>query len=102
MYRGLRVAVVVPAFNEEANLAATIASIPEFIDHVLVVDDGSHDATVAVARQAGGTLSGCASGAPLEVIRHPKNLGVGAAVASGYRRALALGCDVTLVMAGDG
>ena len=98
MYRGLRVAVVVPAFNEEANLAATIASIPAFIDHVLVVDDGSHDATTAVARQAGGLVSR----ARTEVICHPKNLGVGAAVASGYRRALELGCEATLVMAGDG
>jgi glycosyltransferase involved in cell wall biosynthesis len=94
MYRGLRAAVVVPAFNEEANLAATIASIPAFIDHVLVVDDGSHDATAAVAEQAGG--------AAIEVVRHRHNRGVGAAVVSGYRRALQLGCDVTLVMAGDG
>ena len=94
MYRGLRAAVVVPAFNEEANLAATIASIPDFIDHVLVVDDGSHDATVAVARQAGGPA--------VEVLCHGQNRGVGAAVVSGYRRALELGCDVTLVMAGDG
>lgn len=94
MYRGLRAAVVVPAFNEEANLAATLASIPAYIDHVLVVDDGSHDATAAIAEQAGR--------AAIEVVRHHYNRGVGAAVVSGYRRALQLGCDVTLVMAGDG
>jgi glycosyltransferase involved in cell wall biosynthesis len=94
MYRGLRAAVVVPAYNEEANLAATIANIPAFIDHVLVVDDGSHDATAEVARQA--ARPAC------EVLRHPHNRGVGAAIASGYRRALQLGCDVALVMAGDG
>jgi glycosyltransferase involved in cell wall biosynthesis len=86
--------VVVPAYNEEANLAATIASIPAFIDHVLVVDDGSHDATATVAQKVGGPA--------IEVLRHTHNRGVGAAVASGYRRALELGCDVTLVMAGDG
>lgn len=94
MYQGLRAAVVVPAFNEEANLAATIASIPAFIDHVLVVDDGSHDQTAAVAQQAGRPA--------IEVVRHHQNRGVGAAVVSGYRRALQLGCDVALVMAGDG
>lgn len=94
MYQGLRAAVVVPAFNEEANLAATIASIPAFIDHVLVVDDGSHDGTSAVAQRAGRPA--------IEVVRHHENRGVGAAVASGYRRALQLGCDVALVMAGDG
>jgi glycosyltransferase involved in cell wall biosynthesis len=85
---------VVPAFNEEANLAATLASIPDFIDHVLVVDDGSQDNTATVALKVGGPST--------EVLRHGQNRGVGAAVASGYRRALELGCDVTLVMAGDG
>jgi glycosyltransferase involved in cell wall biosynthesis len=100
MYRGLRTAVVVPAFNEEANLAATLASIPAFVDHVLVVDDGSADATASVAAAAAD--AGAGARWACEVIRHPRNRGVGAAVASGYRRAVELGCDVALVMAGDG
>jgi glycosyltransferase involved in cell wall biosynthesis len=96
MYQGLRLAVVVPAFNEEHKLAAVLAGLPAYIDHVLVVDDGSADGTAAVALAV-------ASGRPgLEVLRHARNLGVGAAVATGYRRALALGCDAALVMAGDG
>lgn len=94
MYQGLRLAVVVPAFNEEHKIKAVLDGMPAYIDHVLVVDDGSADETAAVAMAVprGG----------LEVLRHSKNLGVGAAVATGYRRALELRCDVALVMAGDG
>lgn len=94
MYQGLRLAVVIPAFNEEHKLAAVLAGLPAYLDHVLVVDDGSADGTAAVARTVARP--------GLEVLRHDRNLGVGAAVATGYRRALALGCDATLVMAGDG
>lgn len=94
MFLGLRVAVVVPAFNEERKLERTLASIPEYVDHVLVVDDASRDRTFGVAR---GLLR-----PGLEVLRHGRNCGVGAAIATGYRRALALRCDVACVMAGDG
>lgn len=94
MFGSLRVAVVVPAFNEELNVARTVRDVPAFVDHVLVVDDASHDATFLEAsrtRRRG-----------LEVLRHPRNRGVGAAIATGYRRALALGVDAAVVMAGDG
>jgi glycosyltransferase involved in cell wall biosynthesis len=91
--RGKRIAVVVPAFNEADKIARTIRSVPGFVDHVLVVDDGSRDAT---ARQA---VRSARRG--LEVVMHPANRGVGAAIATGYRRALELGADATAVMAGD-
>jgi glycosyltransferase involved in cell wall biosynthesis len=97
MYQQLRVAVVIPAFNEEAAIAAAVRSVPGFVDHVLVVDDASADDTAAVARAAG-----VGRGGEVEVITHPSNRGVGAAIVTGYRRALALGCDVAAVMAGDG
>jgi len=95
MFRSLRVAVVIPAFNEASKIAATIASVPDWIDHVIVVDDASRDATAAIAREAACTSS-------FEVISHDVNRGVGAAIATGYRRAVALTCDVAVVMAGDG
>ncbi|HLU68893.1 MAG TPA: glycosyltransferase family 2 protein [Kofleriaceae bacterium] len=94
MYRGLSTAVVIPAFNEEAAIAAAIRSVPPFVDHVIVVDDASHDDT---ARRARAERDG-----RVEFIRHGSNRGVGAAIVSGYRRALALGVDVAAVMAGDG
>ena len=94
MYRGHRIAVVIPAFNEERAVARTVRSVPGFVDHVLVVDDASTDRTVNAARRL--------KRRGLELLRHPANRGVGAAIASGYRRALELGCDAAAVMAGDG
>ena len=87
-------AVVVPAFNEEAAVSATVRSVPGFVDHVLVVDDASRDSTYRRATRSRRRN--------LEVLRHPRNRGVGAAIATGYGRALALGADVAAVMAGDG
>ena len=94
MFRGRSVAVVIPAYDEAGKIAATIRSVPAFVDHVIVVDDGSRDGTAAIA--------GAAVGPGGEVIVHAHNRGVGAAIATGYTRALALGADATAVMAGDG
>jgi glycosyltransferase involved in cell wall biosynthesis len=93
MFRGHRIAVVVPAYNEADKIARTVRSIPGFVDHVVVVDDGSGDGTdrIALRSQRRG----------LEVVRHDRNRGVGAAIATGYRRAHDAGADVTAVMAGD-
>jgi glycosyltransferase involved in cell wall biosynthesis len=99
MYRQLRVAVVVPAFNEGGKIAATVASIPAFVDHVLVIDDASTDDTAAQAEAAALRRS---EPTVVELVRHATNLGVGGAIATGYRRVLALAADVAVVMAGDG
>jgi glycosyltransferase involved in cell wall biosynthesis len=89
-----RIAVVVPAFNEERAIEATLRSIPDTVQHVLVVDDGSTDATLARALSLGRP--------GVELLRHGTNQGVGAAILTGYRRALALGAEIAVVMAGDG
>jgi len=93
MLRGRRIAVVVPAFNEAAKISRTIRSVPGFVDHVIVVDDASQDGTGRRARRS--------QRRGLEVLRHPENRGVGAAIATGYARAFVLGAEVTAVMAGD-
>jgi glycosyltransferase involved in cell wall biosynthesis len=93
MFRGHRIAVVVPAYNEADKIARTVRSIPGFVDHVIVVDDGSTDGTARVALRS--------QRRGLEVLSHERNRGVGAAIATGYRRALEAGADVTAVMAGD-
>ena len=90
---GKRVAVVVPAFQEELLVADTISGIPDFVDLIVVVDDHWADATVENARATGGPR--------LEVIEHAENQGVGGAIATGYARCRELGIDVTCVMAGD-
>lgn len=92
MFRQLRVSVVIPAFNEAGKIAATVASVPDLVDHVVVVDDASSDETSARV----GTSD------RIELIRHDMNRGVGGAIATGYRRALEKACDVAVVMAGDG
>ena len=102
MFRGRVVAVVVPACNEADKIAATIRSVPGFVDHVIVVDDGSRDATPAIARRMARRSAARGGGQKIEVILHPQNRGVGAAIASGYARALELGAEATAVMAGDG
>jgi glycosyltransferase involved in cell wall biosynthesis len=89
-----RVAVVVPAHNEERWIAETVRRMPAFVDHVIVVDDASRDATSREAARPADPR--------VEVIRHPDNRGVGAAIVRGYRRARAIGAGVAAVMAGDG
>src|SRR3954454_11066643 len=93
MFRGRRIAVVVPAFNEAAKIARTIRSIPGFVDHVLVVDDASTDGTARLALRARRR--------GLEVLRPPQNRGFVPAIATGSPRAYALGADISAVMAGD-
>jgi glycosyltransferase involved in cell wall biosynthesis len=90
---GKQVAVVVPARDEEALLPQTLAGIPEFVDRVYVVDDGSADGTVAAAEGV--------DEARVSVLRHERSDGVGAAIVTGYKQALADGADVTAVMAAD-
>src|SRR5215470_13646759 len=93
MLDGKRVAVVVPAFDEERLVGETIRGIPEFVDAIIVVDDASRDGTAAAAESAGD--------ARIQVLRHERNSGVGAAIVTGYRRALEEEIDVTCVMAAD-
>jgi glycosyltransferase involved in cell wall biosynthesis len=93
MLEGKRVAVVVPAHDEEDLIATTLQGIPAFVDRIYVVDDGSRDATVERARSVGD--------ARVEVVAHERNRGVGAAIVTGYKRALDEGVDVACVMAAD-
>jgi glycosyltransferase involved in cell wall biosynthesis len=95
MLEGKRVAVVVPAHNEEALLPETLAVIPEFVDRIYVVDDASRDATRERANAA------AAADPRIAVLVHEQNQGVGAAIITGYRRALEERVDVTCVMAAD-
>lgn len=93
MLSSKRVAVVVPAFNEARLITRTLGSIPDFVDHIVVVDDASDDETFAVAS---------ASLDPrVHVVRHEANRGVGHAIRTGYEHAFRSHADVAAVMAGD-
>lgn len=86
-----KVLAVLPAYNAEKTLAATLADIPVgSVDEVLLVDDGSTDRTVQVAEEMG-----------LTVIRHPKNRGYGGNQKTCYRYALDHGADIVVMIHPD-
>jgi len=90
MARGL---VVIPAFDEADNIAEVLRQTRERAGEfdVVVIDDASRDATSEVARAGGAT-----------VVRHPFNMGYGAALQTGYRHALHHGYDVVVQLDADG
>ena len=84
--------IIIPAFNEENSIAAVIEGLRPYTDaDIVVIDDCSQDRTGAKAREAGAF-----------VIRHPFNLGYGAALQTGYKYAVAKGYDFLVQMDGDG
>ena len=95
MWREKEIAVVVPAYREARLLPRTLETMPAFVDHVVVVDDGSPDETFAVARRWSEREE------RVEVVRLGFNQGVGRAIGAGYERALVLGAEVVAVMAAD-
>lgn len=94
MIGGRSVAVVIPAYNERRLLPLTLARMPGYVDHIIVVDDASQDDTAQIAASAS------ARGA-VHVLRHEDNRGVGAAIVTGYHHALRLGADVAVVVGAD-
>ncbi len=89
----LRVLVIIPAWNEQESVGTTVHEVRAAnpgVD-ILVVDDGSSDATAAMARQAGA-----------DVCRLPFNLGVGGAMRAGYRFAMSGNYDVAVQIDADG
>jgi dolichol-phosphate mannosyltransferase len=85
--------VVIPAHNEELHIASVVDGLPDFVDHVIVVDDASTDGTSAAARSSARRPT---------VLRHERNEGVGAAVIDGYVKALELGAEIVGRLDGDG
>jgi glycosyltransferase involved in cell wall biosynthesis len=93
VYKGLTVAVVVPAYNESALITKTVSTVPDFVDRIIVVDDASSDDTADRAHSVADER--------MQVIRHDVNRGVGGAIVTGHRAAMDAGADVDVVMAGD-
>ena len=93
MLEGRTVAVVVPAYDEQELIVPTVQGIPGFVDRVFVVDDASRDETAARVLELEDPR--------VEVIAHERNRGVGAAIVTGYKRAITERIDAVAVMAGD-
>lgn len=88
------VAVVIPAFRVANHIAAVVAGLPDFVSHVVVVDDASPDRTSEVVRALGDPR--------VRLICHQRNAGVGGAMVTGYQEAERCGADVIVKMDGDG
>lgn len=85
-----RIVVVLPAYNAEKTLEATVRELPEIVDECILVDDQSHDATVALARRL-----------KLTVKVHPRNRGYGGNQKTCYELALQHGADVVVMIHPD-
>ena len=95
MYKNKTVGVVVPAYNEEKLIAKVLETMPNFVDKIIVVDDGSKDKTVQIVTERSQFNKN------ILLIRHQSNRGVGATISTGYKKAVELNLDITAVMAGD-
>src|SRR5690349_10001466 len=82
---------LIPAFNEERVIVNVVKKCQNYVDTVIVYDDGSTDNTMKKAQEAGA-----------KVIRHEKNLGKGAALKSLFQHARDLKADVAVTIDGDG
>jgi len=82
---------IIPAYNEEKRIGEVIAGVREAIPDVIVIDDGSQDATAALAEKTGAY-----------VIRHGQNRGKGMALRTGISHALNQGYDAVMTVDGDG
>ena len=94
LYPGLKIGIVIPAFNEELNIGNTLERIPNNLSdrmEIIVVDDGSLDNTYEVARSF-----------DVNIIRHPKNRGNGAATKTGLKFCKERECDIAIILDGDG
>jgi glycosyltransferase involved in cell wall biosynthesis len=95
VYKEKTVSVIVPAYNEEELIAKTIASIPEVVDKIVVVNDASIDRTAEIIEELSK------EDARLHLMEHEVNQGVGGAIVTGYKKSRDLEMDITVVMAGD-
>ncbi|MBK8269121.1 MAG: glycosyltransferase family 2 protein [Planctomycetes bacterium] len=96
MYREKKIGIVVPAFKEETQIERTLRTMPDYVDHIVVVDDSSPDRTSDVVHRV-------SEGDPrVHLIRHEVNRGVGGAISSGYLWCRDHDIDIAVVMAGDG
>jgi glycosyltransferase involved in cell wall biosynthesis len=87
----MRKIAVIPAYNEELTIGSVVLCAKKYVDCVIVVDDGSTDTTSTIARAAGAV-----------VLKHKRNLGKGAALQTGFKKANELNADIVVCLDADG
>lgn len=95
MYKNLKIGVAVPAYNEEKLIQKTLTTIPEFVDYIVVVNDGSQDDTLKKIK------SSQKKDKRILLINNKANKGIGYSLSSAIKKAVELGSDRVAVMAGD-
>ncbi len=95
MYRDRRVAIVVPAYNEQLLISKTVSELPDFVDLIIAVNDGSTDRTAEVLKDLQEAHK------RLEVLDNGKNRGLGYSLVRGYKEALTRDVDIIGIVAGD-
>jgi len=95
VYKGKKIGVVVPAYNEEILILDTLKSMPDIIDCIFVVEDGSTDCTLALIEEQ-QQIDG-----RIQIIAHSVNQGLGKSLIDGYEASLKSDMDYTAVMDGD-
>lgn len=96
MLQNKKIAVVIPAHNESKLIGQVIQTMPDFIDVIIVTDDASDDNTALKAKDAADLYK-----KETEVLVHKKNGGVGAAIVTGFKKALELKSDIIVIVNGD-
>lgn len=94
MYNGLKIGVVVLAYKVENQIKDTIENLPEFIDKIYVIEDGSPDRTATIVRSLNHSQ--------VNLIQHETNKGPGGALSTGYHSALEDNMDIVVKLDGDG
>ncbi|HVV67008.1 MAG TPA: glycosyltransferase family 2 protein, partial [Candidatus Saccharimonadales bacterium] len=95
MYRNLRVAAILPCYNEEKLIEKTITTLPDFVDHIIAVDDNSTDDTLKIIKEL------AKKNKKVVPIHLDPNEGIGGAYIHGFEWALNNKADLVFTMAGD-
>ncbi len=95
MLKDKTIGVVIPAYNEERLIEKTLTTMPDYVDTLIVVNDGSSDGTLEKVQDLGR------SDARIVLVHHEINQGLGQSLIDGYLKSRELKLDITAVMAGD-
>jgi glycosyltransferase involved in cell wall biosynthesis len=91
-----KIAVVIPVYRAENEIRSVLLGIPRFVRHIIVVDDASPDSSADLV------IAAAKKDKRISLVRHEKNQGVGGAMVSGFKQALALGTEIVIKVDGDG